>query len=293
MTGTAPVSKQNVPGYIRGFDVRTGKKLWTFHTIPRPGEFGHETSEADSWRYTDNTGAWAPLSGDEELGYVYIPVEIMPVPPPTQIADPVRWDRRFRLSFRNLGTSATGLLVSVGLQACAQDSKDYADQEPNLVQVRSNGGILYAEIAVGPMGQPHLWLEPESPEVESKTASANETEGAPVPKFGNLAAVGAVKGLTKRTTRAFRRPADVKNAVERDARPHERPCRCMKSIDQGNGRLPYPYPSARRTRRRDREFRAAHQKVGAHCNAMPNRNLQQGTDREPRRPHLLRRIRRE
>jgi quinoprotein glucose dehydrogenase len=76
LTGTAPVSKENVPGYIRGFDVRTGKKLWTFRTIPRPGEFGNETWEKDSWTYTGNTGAWAPLSGDEERGYVYIPVEM-------------------------------------------------------------------------------------------------------------------------------------------------------------------------------------------------------------------------
>ncbi len=74
-TGTAPVSKTNVPGYIRGFDVRTGKKLWTFKTIPQAGEFGNETWESDSWKYTGNTGAWVPLSGDEELGYVYIPVE--------------------------------------------------------------------------------------------------------------------------------------------------------------------------------------------------------------------------
>src|SRR5690349_4620954 len=44
-TGTAPASKENVPGYIRGFEVRTGKKIWTFKTIPRPGEFGNETWE--------------------------------------------------------------------------------------------------------------------------------------------------------------------------------------------------------------------------------------------------------
>ena len=75
-TGTAPVSKENVPGYIRGFDVRTGRKIWTFKTIPRPGEFGNETWENDSWKYTGNTGAWVPLSADEELGYAYIPVEM-------------------------------------------------------------------------------------------------------------------------------------------------------------------------------------------------------------------------
>ena len=74
--GTAPASKTNVAGYIRGFDVRTGKRIWTFRTIPHPGELGNETWEKDSWQYTGNTGAWAPLSGDEELGYVYIPVEM-------------------------------------------------------------------------------------------------------------------------------------------------------------------------------------------------------------------------
>jgi quinoprotein glucose dehydrogenase len=74
--GTAPASKTNVPGYIRGYDVRTGKRIWTFRTIPHASEFGNETWENNSWEYTGNTGAWAPLSGDEELGYVYIPVEM-------------------------------------------------------------------------------------------------------------------------------------------------------------------------------------------------------------------------
>lgn len=71
----APTTKANVPGYIRGYDVHTGKKLWTFRTIPHAGEEGVETWENNSWQYTGNTAAWAPLSGDEELGYVYIPVE--------------------------------------------------------------------------------------------------------------------------------------------------------------------------------------------------------------------------
>jgi quinoprotein glucose dehydrogenase len=75
IAGTAPPSKTHVPGYIRGFDVRTGQRIWTFKTIPRPGEFGHDTWEGGSWQYTGNTGAWAPLAADEELGYVYIPVE--------------------------------------------------------------------------------------------------------------------------------------------------------------------------------------------------------------------------
>ena len=75
LAGTSPASKTNVPGYIRGFDVRTGKRSWTFKTVPQAGEPGNETWENDSWKYTGNTGAWAPLAGDEELGFVYIPVE--------------------------------------------------------------------------------------------------------------------------------------------------------------------------------------------------------------------------
>ena len=48
-----------VKGYMRGFDVRTGKRIWIFHTVPRTGEFGNETWENDSWSYTGNTGVWA------------------------------------------------------------------------------------------------------------------------------------------------------------------------------------------------------------------------------------------
>ena len=73
--GTAPRSKENTKGYIRGYDVRTGKRLWTFHTIPQPGEFGNDTWLNDSWSYTGNTTVWSPFSADEELGYVYLPVE--------------------------------------------------------------------------------------------------------------------------------------------------------------------------------------------------------------------------
>ena len=63
-------------GYVRGYDVRTGKRLWIFHTIPQPGEFGNDTWEKDSWAYTGNTGVWAQISVDEELGLAYLPVEL-------------------------------------------------------------------------------------------------------------------------------------------------------------------------------------------------------------------------
>ena len=56
LSGATPKSRANVKGYVRGFDVRTGKRLWIFHTIPKPGEFGNNTWEGDSARYTGNTG---------------------------------------------------------------------------------------------------------------------------------------------------------------------------------------------------------------------------------------------
>ena len=58
--GDIPKSKTNVKGYVRGFDVRTGKRLWIFHTIPKPGEFGYDTWEKDSADYTGNTGVVGP-----------------------------------------------------------------------------------------------------------------------------------------------------------------------------------------------------------------------------------------
>ncbi len=75
-TGANPKSRRNEKGYVRGFDVRTGKRLWIFHTIPQAGEFGNDTWEKDSWAYTGNTGVWAQISVDEELGLVYLPVEM-------------------------------------------------------------------------------------------------------------------------------------------------------------------------------------------------------------------------
>ena len=74
--GGVPRGKTNVKGFIRGFDVRTGKRLWIFHTIPNLGEFGNETWEKDSWKYTGNTGAWGQVAIDEELNLAYLPIEL-------------------------------------------------------------------------------------------------------------------------------------------------------------------------------------------------------------------------
>ena len=76
LAGGNPKTKSNVKGYVRGYDVKTGKRLWIFHTIPKPGEFGYNTWEKDSADYTGNTGSWGQMSVDEEMGLVFIPVEL-------------------------------------------------------------------------------------------------------------------------------------------------------------------------------------------------------------------------
>jgi len=74
-TGGNPASRENVKGYVRGFNVRTGERLWIFHTIPITGEYGFESWEENSASYTGNTGVWAQISVDTELETVYLPVE--------------------------------------------------------------------------------------------------------------------------------------------------------------------------------------------------------------------------
>jgi quinoprotein glucose dehydrogenase len=73
--GATVSTHNNTKGLVRAFDVRTGKLLWTFHTIPRPGEFGNDTWEQESWATNGNAGVWTQISIDDELGLVYLPVE--------------------------------------------------------------------------------------------------------------------------------------------------------------------------------------------------------------------------
>jgi quinoprotein glucose dehydrogenase len=75
LAGSSPKSMANTKGYVRGYDVRTGKRIWIFHTIPLKGEYGYDTWLGKSAEYTGNTAVWSPFSADPELGYVYLPVE--------------------------------------------------------------------------------------------------------------------------------------------------------------------------------------------------------------------------
>jgi quinoprotein glucose dehydrogenase len=73
--GQTVPTHNNTKGLVRAFDARTGKLIWTFNTIPRPGEPGNETWENDSWSVNGNTGVWTQISIDEDLGLAYLPVE--------------------------------------------------------------------------------------------------------------------------------------------------------------------------------------------------------------------------
>ncbi len=73
--GMTVKTHNNTKGQVRAFDVRTGKLLWAFHTIPKPGEFGNETWLDNSWAVNGNCGVWTQISVDPELGLVYLPVE--------------------------------------------------------------------------------------------------------------------------------------------------------------------------------------------------------------------------
>ncbi len=77
VVGAAPTAFAK--GFVRGFDIRTGRRKWIFHTVPMKGEFGYDTwlkpGQAEA---TGNTGAWCPMSADEALGLIYVGVELPP-----------------------------------------------------------------------------------------------------------------------------------------------------------------------------------------------------------------------
>jgi quinoprotein glucose dehydrogenase len=95
---------ENIPGDILAYDAKSGKHLWKFHVIPRPGEFGHDTWENDAWKRTGDVSSWAPMSADPERGLVYIPTN-----PPT-----IDFFGGFRPGNNLFGTSILALDVKTG-----------------------------------------------------------------------------------------------------------------------------------------------------------------------------------
>ena len=68
-----PITREAPPGWVKGIDARTGATKWVFRTVPQADDFGADTWQNDSWRYSGNANVWAPISADEELGIVYLP----------------------------------------------------------------------------------------------------------------------------------------------------------------------------------------------------------------------------
>jgi quinoprotein glucose dehydrogenase len=187
--GYYPIRLRNMPSYIRGFDVRTGKQLWKFNLIPEPGEFG-----ADTWVNGTKTGtpgvgkvdAWAPYSADPELGLVYIPVG-MP------LMDEYGGHRPGNNLF---GNSLIALDVKTGkrkwhFQMVHHDIWDYdTPMAPNLLDVTIDGkprkivaqptkqGWLYVFDRV--TGEP-IWPIVETPVMASEVPGEQASPTQPIP----------------------------------------------------------------------------------------------------------------
>src|SRR5580704_10956695 len=73
--GGQPETHNNTKGIVRGYDVKTGKQLWAFHTIPQKGEFGYDTWLNGSADSNGNTGVWTGITVDPDLNMVYLPIE--------------------------------------------------------------------------------------------------------------------------------------------------------------------------------------------------------------------------
>ncbi len=187
--GYYPLRTHNIPGFIRGFDIRTGKQLWKFNLVPQPGEFGAETWKSGSKIGTTGVGkndAWATYSADPDLGLVYIPVGM---PLMDEYGGHRPGDNLF-------GNSVVALDVKTGerkwhYQMVHHDIWDYdVPMAPNLVDVTVNGakrkviaqstkqGWIYALDRA--TGQP-IWPIPETPVLQSEVPGEQTSATQPIP----------------------------------------------------------------------------------------------------------------
>lgn len=150
--GIPQVSPPPPPGHIRAFDVRTGERVWIFHTIPHPGEYGYETWPEEAWKTAGGTNSWSGLSLDVERGIVFAPIGS-----PTN--DHVGYDRIGQNLF---GNSVLALDARTGervwhFQAVHHDLWDYdLPAAPSLVTSTQNGITRDAVAQITKMG--HLFV---------------------------------------------------------------------------------------------------------------------------------------
>jgi quinoprotein glucose dehydrogenase len=145
--------QENVPGNILAYDGKTGKHLWTFDVIPKPGAFGHETWKTDAWKITGNMSSWAPLSADPERGIVYVPTD-----PPT-----IDYFGGFRAGDHLFATSIIALDVKTGrriwhYQTVHHDIWNYDNPHaPQLVDITVAGRRIPALVQVTKQGWAYVF----------------------------------------------------------------------------------------------------------------------------------------
>ncbi len=140
--------KRDPPGDVQAFDVRTGKRVWTFHTIPQPGEFGNETWEDSSWSYTGHASVWAPFTVDDQRGLVYLPIS---TPSNDYYGGHRKGDNLFAESIVCLDAN-TGERVW-HFQTVHHGIWDYdLPAPPNLVTIHVDGRTIDAVVVLGKTG---------------------------------------------------------------------------------------------------------------------------------------------
>jgi quinoprotein glucose dehydrogenase len=187
--GYYPIRVRNIPGYIRGFDVRTGKQLWRFNLVPQPGEFGAETWKNGSKVGTEGVGkndAWATYSADPELGLVYIPVGM---PLMDEYGGHRPGDNLF-------GNSLVAIDVKTGkrkwhFQMVHHDIWDYdTPMAPNLLDITVNGQRRRAIAQTTKQGWAYvfdrltgepIWPIVETPVLQSEVPGEQTARTQPIP----------------------------------------------------------------------------------------------------------------
>jgi quinoprotein glucose dehydrogenase len=195
----AAPTRRMPPGDVRGFDARTGKQLWTFHTIPQPGEPGVETWENESWRDVGNTNVWTVMTADPELGTVYLPIST-----PTN-----DWYGGVRHGDNLYAESLVCLNAKTGerlwhFQAVHHGLWDYDfPAAPNLVEIRVDGRAIRAVAQVSKQGFTYVFDretgEPVWP-IEERAVPQSKIPGeksSPTQPFPTKPAPFDRQGITK------------------------------------------------------------------------------------------------
>jgi glucose dehydrogenase len=174
--GDRLVYRNDPPGDVRAFDARTGRRVWTFHTIPQRGEFGNDTWGDESWKFTGHTNVWAPMTLDAERGLAYLPVST----PSNDFFGGRRPGANLFAEALVCLDAATGLR-KWHFQIIHHGLWDYDNPSPpNLVTIRPNGKAIDAVVQLTKQGYAYVFDrlsgEPVWP-IEERSVPPSDIEG--------------------------------------------------------------------------------------------------------------------